>query len=91
MQFVGGNNSILNSGLFDLRHFADTNGVGVRDTLRVAIADLGSGLNNSFTNSGTLGLPAVTGGTWTKFNPSNIFRSGTLTTQWRSAARCRAT
>ena len=42
VQFTGGNNSILNNGTFNLRHFADTNGDGVRDTLRVAIADLGS-------------------------------------------------
>ena len=62
VQLVGGNNSILNNGLFDLRHFADTTGGG-RDTLRVAIADLGTGPNNSFTNNGTLGLPAVTGAT----------------------------
>src|SRR5262249_18995142 len=63
VQFTGGNNSIINNGLFDLRHFADTNGDGVRDTLRVAIADLGDGPNNSFTNNGTLRLPAVTGAT----------------------------
>ena len=35
----------------------------MRDTLRVAIADLGDGPNNSFTNNGTLRLPAVTGAT----------------------------
>ena len=63
VQFTGGDNSILNNGLFDLRHFADTNGNGVRDTLRVAIADLGDGPNNSFTNNGTLRLAAVTGAT----------------------------
>ena len=63
VQLVGGNNSILNNGTFNLRHFADTNGDGVRDTLRVAIADLGAGPNNSFTNNGTLALPAVTGAT----------------------------
>ena len=62
VQLVGGNNSITNNGLFDLRHFADTTGGG-RDTLRVAIADLGAGQNNSFTNNGTLALPAVTGAT----------------------------
>ena len=56
MQFTGGNNSILNNGTFNLRHFADTNGDGVRDTLRVAISDLGDGVNNSFTNNGTLAL-----------------------------------
>ena len=63
VQFTGGDNSIVNNGLFDLRHFADTTGDGVRDTLRVAIADLGDGPNNSFTNNGTLRLPAVTGAT----------------------------
>ena len=63
VQFTGGDNSIINNGTFDLRHFADTNGDGVRDTLRVAIADLGDGPNNSFTNNGTLRLPAVTGAT----------------------------
>lgn len=63
VQFTGGGNSIENNGTFDLRHFADTNGDGVRDTLRVAIADLGDGPNNSFTNNGTLRLPAVTGAT----------------------------
>ena len=69
VQLVGGNNSILNDGTFNLRHFADTTGLtdasgnGVRDTLRVAIADLGGGPNNSFTNNGTLALPAVTGAT----------------------------
>ena len=69
VQLVGSNNSIENNGLFDLRHFADTTGAidatgnGVRDTLRVAISDLGAGPNNSFTNNGTLALPAVTGAT----------------------------
>ena len=29
VQFTGGGNSILNNGLFDLRHFADTNGGGL--------------------------------------------------------------
>ena len=63
VQFTGGNNSILNNGTFNLRHFADTNGDGVRDTLRVAIADLGTGPNNSFTNNGTLALPGAPGAT----------------------------
>ena len=90
VQFTGGGNSIENNGLFDLRHFADTTGVGVRDTLRVAIADLGDGLDNSFTNNGTLTLPAVTGAT-TLVNTGQYLRSGTPTTQWRLAGRCRAT
>jgi hypothetical protein len=69
VQFTGGGNSIINNGTFDLRHFADTTGAvdasgnGVRDTLRVAIADLGDGPNNSFFNNGTLRLPAVIGAT----------------------------
>ncbi len=29
VQFTGGNNSILNNGIFNLRHFADTNGDGI--------------------------------------------------------------
>jgi autotransporter family porin len=49
--------------VYNLRHFADTTGVGVRDTLRVAIADLGEGPGNTFINTGTLRLPAVTSGT----------------------------
>ena len=57
VQLVGGNNSILNNGTFNLRHFADTNGDGVRDTLRVAIADLGDRPNDGFTNNGTLSAP----------------------------------
>ena len=63
VQFTGGDNSILNNGAFNLRHFADTNGDGVRDTMRAAIADLGTGANNSFTNNGTLALASVTGAT----------------------------
>jgi hypothetical protein len=52
VQFTGGGNSIENNGLFDLRHFAQTTPNGGRDTVRVAIADLGEGLSNSFTNNG---------------------------------------
>jgi outer membrane autotransporter protein len=58
VQFTGtGTNSIENNGTFDLRHFADTTGSG-RDTVRVAVSNLGTGPNNSFTNNGTLALPA---------------------------------
>ncbi len=50
-----GINDYFNNGTFNLRHFADTNGDGIRDTLRVAVSDLGSG-PSTFTNSGTLAL-----------------------------------
>ena len=58
VQLAGGNNNIDNNGTFDLRHLADTTGAagGVRDTSRVAVADLGTGANNSFINKGTLAL-----------------------------------
>ena len=57
VQFTGGDNSILNNGTFNLRHFADTNGDGVRDTLRVAIADLGTGPDNSLHQQRNAGAP----------------------------------
>jgi outer membrane autotransporter protein len=60
VQLVGSGNSILNNTTFDLRHFADTNGDGVRDTLRVAVSDLGPG---TFTNNGTLALLGGPGAT----------------------------
>jgi outer membrane autotransporter protein len=66
VKFTGDNNNIVNNGTFNLRHFADTtgnvdaSGNGVRDTVRVAVSDLGPG---TFTNNGTLTLPAVTGAT----------------------------
>jgi hypothetical protein len=63
VQLVWGNNSILNDGTFNLRHFAQTTDGGPRDTVRVAVADLGTGPNNSFTNNGTLRLLNVTGAT----------------------------
>ena len=60
VQLVGDNNSFENNGLFNLRHFAQTTDGGGRDTVRVAIADLGPGV---FTNNGTLALPQVIGAT----------------------------
>jgi outer membrane autotransporter protein len=50
-----GINDYINNGTFNFRHFADTNGDGVRDTLRVAVSNLGSG-PSTFTNNGTLAL-----------------------------------
>jgi hypothetical protein len=63
VQLGSGDNSILNNRTFDLRDFADTNGDGTRDTVRVVTADFGSGPSNIFNNIGTLALPAVTGAT----------------------------
>src|SRR5439155_865477 len=57
-----GVNDITNNNLFELRNFADTNGDGVRDTVRVAVADLGAG-PSTFTNNGTLTLPGSPGAT----------------------------
>ena len=62
VQFGGSGNGILNNGVFNLRHFADIDGDGVRDALRVAVADLGLG-NDSFDNKGTLALGPVSGAT----------------------------
>ncbi|CAB3749016.1 autotransporter outer membrane beta-barrel domain-containing protein [Paraburkholderia humisilvae] len=56
VQLTTGVNSFVNNGTFNLRNFADTNGDGVRDTLRVAGSDLGSGTNNAFTNNGIVAL-----------------------------------
>jgi hypothetical protein len=63
VQLVGGNNSVVNDGAFNLRHFAQTIDGGARDTVRVAVADLGTGPGNSFANNGTLTLLNVTGAT----------------------------
>lgn len=47
---------------FNLRHFADTDGDGRRDTHRVAISDFG-GAGSMFNNVGALRLSTVTGAT----------------------------
>jgi autotransporter family porin len=60
VQFTGDNNNIDNNGTVSLRHFAQTTGNGVRDTLRVAVSDLGPG---TFTNNGTLALLGGPGAT----------------------------
>jgi autotransporter family porin len=60
---LAGVNDYVNNGVFNLRHFADTDGDGIRDTLRVAVADLGSGLSSTFTNNGTLTLLGGPGAT----------------------------
>ena len=57
-----GSNQLTNIGTFNLRHFADTTGDGTRDTLRVAVSNLG-GLGSTFTNNGTLALLGAPGAT----------------------------
>jgi outer membrane autotransporter protein len=59
---LAGTSAVTNNGLFDLRHFADTNGDGIRDTLRVAVSDL-SGPSSAFGNTGTLALLGAPGAT----------------------------
>jgi outer membrane autotransporter protein len=54
---AGGTNTWVNAagGLFDVRHFADTNGDGTRDTKRVSISNFGAAATSSFDNqSGAL-------------------------------------
>ncbi|WP_434779143.1 autotransporter outer membrane beta-barrel domain-containing protein [Neisseria sp. Ec49-e6-T10] len=51
-----GDNTLNNTGSFELRGFADTDGDGLRDNIRVAVANLGSGSNNQIVNTGTLKL-----------------------------------
>jgi outer membrane autotransporter protein len=61
---VAGNNfANAAGGLFDFRHFADTDGDGTRDTKRVAIADFGNPTNSLFANAAgaTLRLAPVQG------------------------------
>ncbi|WP_172461720.1 autotransporter outer membrane beta-barrel domain-containing protein [Dyella jiangningensis] len=57
LTLAGGTNTLVNSGTWNLRHFADTNGDGARDTLAVAVAHFGNGVANRVGNSGTLRLP----------------------------------
>lgn len=57
-----GQSDYHNNGSFNLRHFADTNGDGARDTLRVAVSDLG-GPGSTFENNGTLSLQGGPGAT----------------------------
>lgn len=60
---TAGTNTLDNTGTWNLRNFADTNGDGTRDTLGVAVANFGSGTTNSVINSGTLRLPGSPGAT----------------------------
>ena len=56
----GAAHTFNNRGTFDVRHFADTNGDGVRDTKAVSISDFG-GPNSTFNNSGMVRFAPVAG------------------------------
>ncbi len=58
----GGNDSVTNSGTWNLRDFADTDGDGKRETESVAFADFGIGID-SFDNQGTVSLGKANGAT----------------------------
>jgi|GEM_PF-1303162 len=64
---AGGTNTWVNAagGLFDVRHFADTNGDGTRDTKRVSVSNFGAPLTSSFDNQSgaAVRLGQVTGDT----------------------------
>lgn len=48
--------TLQNTGTWNLRNVGDTDGDGVRDTLAVAVSDLGSSGANTIDNAGTLAL-----------------------------------
>ncbi|MCZ0738856.1 autotransporter outer membrane beta-barrel domain-containing protein, partial [Phreatobacter sp. AB_2022a] len=54
----GAGHTFNNNGTFAVRHFADTNGDGLRDTKAVSVSDFG-GPNSSFNNSGTVRFAPV--------------------------------
>ena len=51
-----------NNGLWHIRHYADTDGDGIRDTVGIAISNLGTSGNNTITNNGTIELLGDDGG-----------------------------
>jgi autotransporter family porin len=48
--------TLNNTGTWNLRHFADTDGDGIRDTLGIAVSDFGTSGVNTINNTGTLAL-----------------------------------
>ncbi len=64
LQLAGaGTNTFTNNaaGVFEVRHFADTDGDGIGDTKRVARSDFGRGATSVLNNAGTVRLATVTG------------------------------
>jgi hypothetical protein len=73
-----GTNTITNDGTFNLRDFEDTDGDGVRDTMRVAVSDVGSGTANTFSNGGTLALLGGSGSMATLDNAGQYLPLGNV-------------
>lgn len=73
MTLGNGANTLDNAGTWNLRSLADSTGSGVRDTLRVAVTDFGSGDRNTVENSGTL---ALLGGTAGIVDPADLYNTG---------------
>ena len=63
-----------NSGLFDVRRFADTDGDGMRDTKGVSVSRFGGEAGTFFDNTGTVRLAGVS-------NPTSISQAGTYLPQ----------
>jgi hypothetical protein len=65
VELSGGGASVFNnaaSATFEVRHFADTDGDGVRDTKRVAISDFGSSTSTFNNSSGAVVVLGAVGG-----------------------------
>ena len=73
MKLGSGANVFGNAGTWNLRHLAGSDDSGARDTLRVAVADFGTGPNNAVDNSGTL---ALLGGTAAKMDAKGLYATG---------------
>ena len=61
VKFGSGEFGFDNFGIFDARHFADSNGDGIRNVERVAVSDFGANAATQFTNAGALRVATVTG------------------------------
>ncbi|QRY82548.1 autotransporter outer membrane beta-barrel domain-containing protein [Pseudomonas sp. PDNC002] len=75
VQGFGSTVTMENTGLWELRNFADTDGDQVRDTLGVAISDLGNHGENRIDNSGTIALLGD-GGLAAALTPEGEYRTG---------------
>ena len=56
----GGDDTLINTGLWQVRHWADTDNDGIRDTNAVATSDFGAG-TDTLNNQGTISLASIPG------------------------------